>query len=254
MNETVKYHNDLNSVSMRTWTADEMNMFFTIIAKIKNEGVREITLSTDEIKNLIKFKPRHKDRWEKVMIGVSEKIADLKYRYEDKQFYRVMNLFTFFEIDKDNKTLRVAVSEQFEYILNQLDIQFTYYKLEEFVDIKSTYAKTAYRLFKQWKTTGKIKFEIDEFKRKLDIPNSYGISNIDNRVIKPIMSELPTYFENLNVKKVKANSRGTPVIGYEFTWKPETTGLWTDFDSNTYTKEPIEPVPMINWLEDLKNK
>lgn len=253
MNETVKYHNDLNSVSMRTWTADEMNMFFTIIAKIKNEGVREITLNTDEIKSLIKFKPRHKNRWEKVMIGVTEKIADLKYRYEDKQFYRVMNLFTFFEIDKDNKTLRVAVSEQFEYILNQLDIQFTYYKLEEFVDIKSTYAKTAYRLFKQWKTTGKIKFGIDEFKRKLDIPNSYGISNIDNRVIKPIMSELSAYFENLKVKKLKANSRGTPVIGYEFTWKPETTGLWTDFDSNTYTKEPIEPVPMINWLKDLKD-
>lgn len=68
------------------------------------------------------------------------------------------------------------------------------------------------------------------------------------------MPELPTYFENLKVKKVKANSRGTPVIGYEFTWKPETTGLWTDFDSNTYTKKPIEPVPMINWLEDLKNK
>lgn len=253
MNETVKYHNDLNSVSMRTWTADEMNMFFTIIAKIKNEGVREITLNTDEIKNLIKFKPRHKNRWEKVMIGVSEKIADLKYRYEDKQFYRVMNLFTFFEIDKDNKTLRVAVSEQFEYILNQLDIQFTYYKLEEFVDIKSTYAKTAYRLFKQWKTIGKIKFEIEEFKAKFDIPKSYNISAIDRAVIKPIMSELPAYFENLKVKKVKANSRGTPVIGYEFTWKPETTGLWTDFDSNTYTKEPIEPVPMINWFKDLKD-
>ena len=261
MNETVKYHNDLNTVSMRTWTADEMNTFFTIIAKIKNEGAKEITLDTDEIKKLIKFKSRHKDRWEKVIIGISEKIADLKYRYEDKQYYRVMNLFTFFEVDKENRTLKVAVSEQFEYILNQLDIRFTYYKLEEFVDIKSTYAKTANRLFKQWKTTGKVKYEIEEFKEKFDIPKSYNISAIDRAVIKPIMSELPTYFMNLKVKKLKSNARGTPVIGYEFTWKPEKTGKWIEdkYDIDAWTEKQLkdntgtsEPVPMINWLEDLE--
>ena len=61
MNETVRYHNDLNSLSMRKWTADEMNMFFTIVAKIKNAGTKEITLNTDEIKKIINFKSRHKD-------------------------------------------------------------------------------------------------------------------------------------------------------------------------------------------------
>lgn len=89
--------------------------------------------------------------------------------------------------------------------------------MDEFVDVKSTYAKTAYRLFKQWKTIGKVKYGIDEFKAKFDIPKSYNISAIDRAVIKPIMSELPAYFENLKVKKLKSNSRGTPVIGYEFT-------------------------------------
>ena len=32
-NEVVKHHNDLNTVIMRKWTAEEMNFFFAIIAK-----------------------------------------------------------------------------------------------------------------------------------------------------------------------------------------------------------------------------
>lgn len=188
------------------------------------------------------------------MIGVSENISELKYRYEDDRYYRIMTLFTYFEIDKDEQSLRVAVSEQFEYVLNQLELNFTYYKLDDFVDIKSTYAKTAYRLFKQWKTVGKVRYEIDGLKARFDTPKNYGISNIDSRVINPIMSELPAYFKNLKVEKIKSNSRGTPVTGYEFTWKPETTGKWVDFnESNKQLDDDFEPVPMINWLKDFED-
>ena len=35
MNEVIKYHNDLNTVIMRKWTAEEMNFFFAIIAKAR---------------------------------------------------------------------------------------------------------------------------------------------------------------------------------------------------------------------------
>lgn len=30
-NEVVKYHNDLNTVPMRNWTAEEMDFFFSIL-------------------------------------------------------------------------------------------------------------------------------------------------------------------------------------------------------------------------------
>ena len=33
--EVVKYHNDLNTVIMRTWTAEEMNFFFRNTDKSK---------------------------------------------------------------------------------------------------------------------------------------------------------------------------------------------------------------------------
>ena len=38
-NEVVKYHNDLNTVQMRKWTTEEMNFFFSIVAKAKEKGI-----------------------------------------------------------------------------------------------------------------------------------------------------------------------------------------------------------------------
>lgn len=33
-NEVVKYHNDLNTVPMRNWTAEEMDFFFSILVPL----------------------------------------------------------------------------------------------------------------------------------------------------------------------------------------------------------------------------
>lgn len=39
-NELVRYHNDLNSLSMRQWTAEEMDLFFSIVNRIQDKGTR----------------------------------------------------------------------------------------------------------------------------------------------------------------------------------------------------------------------
>ena len=96
---------------------------------------------------------------------------------------------------------QVSVSPLFEYILNKLSANFTQYELQEFTSIRSTYAKTAYRLLKQWRTVGRKEFKIDEFKLLLDMPSSYKSSEIDRAVITPILKQLSPYFEDLKVKK-----------------------------------------------------
>ena len=53
--DVVKYHNDLNTVIMRKWAAEEMNFFFAIIAKSRNQGTSKLFFDTDEIKELVKF-------------------------------------------------------------------------------------------------------------------------------------------------------------------------------------------------------
>ena len=199
--EVVKYHNDLNTVVMRTWTSEEMNFFFTILTKAKEQGVKKLVFNTDELKELASSSRKY--RWEETVTNAAKKIGQLTYFEQSERKFRVMTLFEFFEVDLDKKMVEVKVSSNFDYILNKLETQFTRYELEEFTSIRSTYAKTMYRLLKQWRTVGRKEFSVDDLKRILDTPESYRPSEIDRLILKPIKEQLSPYFVDLKVKKIK---------------------------------------------------
>ena len=227
-NEVVKYHNDLNTVSMRNWSAEEMNFFFTIISKVRDNGTEQLELNTDELKDLAQFADNHRQRWVDTMTNTADKISQLTYIERTTERISIMTLFQRFDIYPEEQRMTVQVSPNFDYIVNRISVGFTTYELAEFTQIRSTYAKSVYRLLKQWRTIGRKEFKIEDLKRLLDMPDYYGPSEIDKNVLKPVRKELPVYFDNLKIKKVKANTRGTPVTGYIFTWTPEKTGEWVD--------------------------
>ncbi|MGH2087741.1 RepB family plasmid replication initiator protein [Aerococcus urinaeequi] len=239
-NEVVKYHNDLNTVLMRTWTPQEMNLFFSIVAKSRERGTQRLYFNTNELKELTKFADEHSERWETTMRNAINKISQLNYVEQLDHKIRAMTLFSWLEVDLNNQTLEVQVSEQFEYILNKISANFTTWELEEFVTLRSSYSKVAYRLLKQWRTIGKKEFTINEFRLAMDMPKSYRPSEIKKRVLKPIINELEPYFKDLKVKTLKKNTQGTPVTGYLFTWKPEQTQPWIE---NKYDEKPQEYAP-----------
>ena len=243
-NEVVKYHNDLNSINMRTWTSEEMNFFFSIIAKVRDKGTREIKLDKFELAELANYSVANNKRFQDTIESLGKKVANIHYIERTSNSFELMNLFTRFKFewndDLSEMTAIVKVSEVFEYVVNRLQVEFTTYELTEFTNIRSTYAKTMYRLLKQWRTIGKKEFKIDDFKFLLNCPKSYSTSDIDKRILKPVIKELSPYFKNLKVKKIKKNTRGNPLTGYLFTWKPEQTQPWIE---NKYDEKPQEYAP-----------
>lgn len=210
---------------MRGRTSEEMNFFFTVISKIRDKGIAEIELSTDTIKDLIDFRDRN-FRWVKILENIADKIMGLRYIEKTDTEIAYFNMFQRFKINIPEKKIQIKVSEDFEYIVNQLTTHFTVYELAEFTSLKSTYSKTMYRILKQWRTVGVKEIEIKIFRELLNIPKSYRANDINKRVIAPIKKELPQYFVNLKVKAIKANTQGTPIIAYKFTWTPEKVNSW----------------------------
>lgn len=161
--------------------------------------------------------------------------------------------------DLSDMSMIVKVTEEFEYVLNHLNVQFTSYELAEFTSIRSKYAKTVYRLLKQWETIGKREFKISEFKLLLGTPIYYTPSEIDKNIIKVVMNELSAFFKDLKVKKLKSNSRGTPVTGYAFTWKREQSERWIakKYDNKQHKNKDIVPGWYVeqssNTLEQVSN-
>ncbi|MDZ5760828.1 replication initiation protein [Carnobacterium maltaromaticum] len=249
-----KYHNDLNTVVMRKWTSEEMNFFFSIVAKAKEKGCKEIIFKKKELKELARYSNEHNKRFEKTMAGLVDKLSDLKYRERTSNSYEVMILFSYFKVewtpDYSDMTVTIEVSRQFEYVLNKLEANFTLWELKEFTNLKSTYAKAMYRLLKQWRTKGNREFTLEEFNFLLDVPRSYKSGSVDQKVLKPILEELPQYFKGFKLKKIKANTRGNKLLGYKFTWQAEQTGTWVDdkFNPEKTTGSRKETLP--DWAKD----
>ncbi|MGH1670611.1 replication initiation protein, partial [Enterococcus faecalis] len=106
--------------------------------------------------------------------------------------------------------------------------EFSRFELSAFTSIRSTYAKTLFRLLMQYRSTGYYVVSIEDFRELLDIPEYYQMGNIDQKVLKPAMKELHNYFENLEVTKIKAK-KGNKIAKLEFTF----TGLKTNKPSVT---------------------
>ncbi|GAA7840027.1 hypothetical protein JP0186_07070 [Helicobacter pylori] len=85
---------------------------------------------------------------------------------------------------------------------------FTSFNLLEFQQVRGKYAKTLYRLLKQYKSTGILSVEWTQFRELLDIPKDYKMENIDQKVLTPALKELKKIypFEHLSYKKERRNS------------------------------------------------
>lgn len=256
-NEVVKYQNDLNTATMRTWTETEMNILFSIVAKIRDTSTYETTFTFEQIKELSKFK-KNLTRKEFVteLVSVSKKLGSLNYleRSEDGLDAKLFILFQTFDIKGSQDILKVCVHPQFEYVFNKIGMEFTQFELDEFIHIQSTYAKSTYRLLKQYRTTGWWKVTIEDFRLLLDIPNSYRPSNIDQQILKPILEQLggsdeDAIFRNLKITKNKkaGRGRGGVLTGYTFTFEKEKTGEWID-DKYKNKSQRKETLP--NWANE----
>src|SRR5699024_6168863 len=149
-NEVVKHHNDLNTIPMRNWSKEEMDVFFSIIAKLRDEGTKEVAFDKYELKELANSSIKHNKRYADVIENLIRNVAKIHYIEKSSNRIALMNLFSKFDAtwsdDLSEMNLTVKVTDEFNYVVNKLNSEFTAYELSEFTQIRSTYAKTVYRL------------------------------------------------------------------------------------------------------------
>jgi len=162
-NLTVKYQNKLNLITLTNFNAKEMDLFFALCAKMKDQGIEPIVFSFEELKELSNYKITATSHFIKDLDSLYSKMLQLTYRE---------GLF-----DDDN----------------------------------------------------------DGFRELLDIPKSYQMFNIDQRILNPALKELNGYFKDLKLEKIKAK-KGNKIEKLKFTFD----GLQSD----------LPEIPMHNWLEN----
>ena len=238
-NEIVKYHHELNTIPLRKFTPVEMNLFFSIVSRMREKGDKTVRFTFEQLKDLSNYKATANTRFVDDLKSTYEKLLQLRFGRTSKTGLSVemFVLFTKFKIngDVDEPYVDIQIFEDAVPLLNNLD-EWVRYSLQQFSELQSSYSKTMFRLLKQWRTIGKVYYEKEDLHELLDIPKSYKQPDIDKRVLKPIRQELTAIFKGLSIKKKYGKGRGKPVVGYTFTFKPEINKA-DDFNKHAPTKE-----------------
>lgn len=223
-NELVKYHTELNTIPLRKFSPVEMNLFFSIVSRMRDKGEQTVRFSFDQLKDLSDYKATANSRFIDDIYSTYEKILSLRFgnRSANGLNRSMFVMFTQFEIvgDTDEPYVDIKLFEKAIPLLNGLD-EWVRYSLKQFNELQSSYSKTMFRLLKQFRTTGYAYFSKEDFSELLDIPKSYRESDINKNIFKPIKEELTPLFRGLTIKKKYGKGRGKPVIGYQFSFKAE---------------------------------
>lgn len=214
-NNLIRYNNSMNTVPFGKFKEKELDLFFSICFKLKEQETKELVLNFSELKELSHYENRNLDRFVKDLKSTYDKMLALNFTIGCSSNFTKFVLFTKYNINSSLRIVSIKVNEEFRYILNELTGNYTKFELMDFVTLKSGYSKNVFKLLKQWEQVGKYEITIEEFRRILDIPIKYRMSEIDKKVLKPVMEELPQHFFNLNLQKIK---KGRNVSKLLFTW------------------------------------
>lgn len=238
-NEIVKYHHELNTIPLRKFTPVEMNLFFSIVSRMREKGDKTVRFTFDQLKDLSNYKATANRRFINDLEMTYDKLMDLRFgrRSADGLNIDRFIMFSEFKIRGTAKEpyVDIQIYEKALPLLNNLD-EWVRYSLQQFNELQSSYSKTMFRLLKQYRTKGIAYFSKEDFHELLDIPKSYRESDINKKVMNPIKQELTAIFKGLTIKKKYGKGRGKPVIGYQFTFKPEIKKA-DDFNKHAPTKE-----------------
>lgn len=245
MANLVVYKDELNTVPLRSFNSKEMDLFFAVLSKMRNKDLETIVFNFEDLRELSNYKYTAYDRFINDIEGVYDKLIQLNIKIGTPTEFTKFVLFTEYTVSAERETVSIQVNGRFKHILNSIFGDFTKFELEEFTTLKSSYSKTAYRLLKQFRQSGYYIVPIEEFKRLFDVPESYQMSDIDKRILDRIEDELPTYFKNLKITKLKGKGKRKRFIeNIEFKFKAETDvengdKLFRDKDTGEYYKRNI---------------
>ena len=135
MRKIVEYDSKMNSLSFGKFKEKELDLFFSICYKLKNEGVNEIVLSFQELKELSNYSRNDIKRFTKDLESAYTKLLDVKFEIIlSPGVKEKFVLFTSYRIDENQKEIKIRLNQDYSFILNDIE-KFTKFDLMEFAGL-----------------------------------------------------------------------------------------------------------------------
>ena len=197
--EIVRYNTDLNTkVFLKNFNALNLNTFITLVALAREKGLETIVIPFAMLKKAMLYTSNNEENFIKVLRETNRKILNSVCEIETDEKIEQFVFFTSFVISKKNRALTIKVNEDYMYILNDFN-RFTEFGLNNFIKLNSKYVKILYKELMQFKKTGKMFLKMEDFRKKLDIPNTLNFAKIKERILLPSFREFSLLFKKYRI-------------------------------------------------------
>ncbi|MEG1451033.1 MAG: replication initiation protein [Cetobacterium sp.] len=226
----LKHHKDFHGIQFQDFNVKERNLVFALCYKLMNQESNLLEFNVKEIARISNYTPtKAGDNIYKSLEETYKRIKNASIVIKKENGVKHFVLFTVFETFEDKGLVKIRVNDEYRYLLNQVAKPFTIQDVLEYTSLGSGYSQLMYSLLKEWEKSKTIEFEIHRFRELLGIPKGYRISEIDKFVLAPIFRELPQYFHNLKLEKIKI---GRSIKSLKFTWSRKLEKIDVKNDNN----------------------
>lgn len=211
----------------KSWNAFDLDWWVVLTSQVVDHEDGILKFSTDQVKDLM-LRNRKTHESLKAFVKRSNrslnKFLDIKLSFEQEEGQKIAlyttHMFDANYIDTDLNVV-LKISSVARPVFNQLKT-WTRFAVGNLAALHTTYSKRLFIYLKQWRTIGKVSFKIEDFRDKLDIPESYRPGSIDQKILNPAVEDLAPYFMQLRIEKTYTKAkRGRKLAGYTFVFKPE---------------------------------
>jgi len=239
--EMVEYSKDV-ATSINEFSAYELDVFLCLVyvsrtmldhKKVSETENLKLELPASMVKKFLTG--THNSRVKKAI----ENIFDTKVYLKDDKYTKVRHLFEGLDYSTDYKTIDFELKKEYIKLFYNLSGNFTQHKIKEFTSLKSRYAKRIYQIIMSYKNLYKWEFDAIEFRKILDIPDSYGWSDIDVKLMRKIKVELQNNTNISDISLIKEKS-GRNITKVTLKWKFSNPEVLEETDFIEELEEVIE--------------
>jgi plasmid replication initiation protein len=201
--DIVRYHNDMNQVYFGGITTREWDLFMALCVRLLSQDTNVVKFTFEQLTDMLGYRFESNEELANTLKRFLKKLNSSVLEQRDKTGVTYFSALKKIHVDLKTGSATVSVNSEFTWVLNELTGSFTSFELVEFVQLRSKYAKSIYRLCRQWSKTQTYTqmYDVDDFRHRLDIPESYGWENITPKIIKPAFKELSQFFGKMTLHK-----------------------------------------------------
>lgn len=219
--QVVRYKNEINKLNLTLLNPGELNIFIAMLSLVKNKGIEKIEVDYDNFRKMARVDKNVNDNeFGSLVINTLSKVGAGSILLDTEQKFMMFAIFDRVEVDKVTKKMSFNLSDTFVTYFNNFLTNYTSFPLNDFIEIKSKYAKLLYKALMQFNGTGRYYENYDKFVSEvLEIPSTTARNNINYKYITPSVERIRMSgaIPDLRVNLIKKQNK---TVAIEFAWTP----------------------------------